>query len=392
LEQRKIMRTQPEHEEMLDEAASDSSWVATLEQEQEETSPEQPRQAPEWTGPQCEKCDAPIKSDVVSICRKCGWYASLGTFLEVDPNWETTDEEQAVAAAVPQKSHVRVWLDLIPRWGWVIIASALAVVVESVVARLVTPEGSSLRTAWSLSQLMLGILIALGCHIFNFLVAAAENADFGVMDMILKPVKLWAYAVRSLPNRLWVANSAVCGVVAALMAVLIIGGIPYERFWDWGFKQPPKQNLMGAIMDRAKDLDSPDQTLEEAMGDFAGKAGVDGENVKPQKPRRKVDCVIIGYQTDRDGRLDMLVLATVNGKKLMPVGTVRPEMSEREKSDLLEMLRAIHRHDPFVAAEADAIWVEPKIACRISYGERLKGGMLRDLQWDTLLGAMRMPQ
>jgi ATP-dependent DNA ligase len=149
---------------------------------------------------------------------------------------------------------------------------------------------------------------------------------------------------------------------------------------------------MGAVMDRAKQLDGPDQSLEEAMNDFAGGAAVDGEEIKPQKLRRKVDCVIIGYQTDNDGILDMLVLATVNGKKLMSVGTVRPVMSSRELSDLLEMLRAIHRTDPFIAAGAEATWVEPQIACRISYGERLKGGKLRDLEWDTLLGTMRMPQ
>ena len=108
----------------------------------------------EWTGPRCEKCAAPIKSDVVTICRSCGWYASLGTFVELDPNWETyTDEAAEPAAAEPQKSHLRVWLDLMPRWGWVIIASVLAVVVESVVARFATPAGSSLRTTWSLSQL-----------------------------------------------------------------------------------------------------------------------------------------------------------------------------------------------------------------------------------------------
>ena len=68
----------------------------------------------------------------------------------------------------PQKSHLHVWLDLMPRWGWVIIASVLVVVVESVVARFVTPAGSSLRTTWSLSQLAIGVIAVVGCHVFNF--------------------------------------------------------------------------------------------------------------------------------------------------------------------------------------------------------------------------------
>ena len=44
------------------------------------------------------------------------------------------------------------------------------------------------------------------------------------------------------------------------MSLVVIGGIPYERLWDWGFKEPPKQNLMGAVMDRAKQLDSREAT------------------------------------------------------------------------------------------------------------------------------------
>ena len=59
----------------------------------------------EWTGARCEKCDARLVSDVVSICRQCGWYASLGQFVEVDPNWEIDSEPVtdggSNAAAVP---------------------------------------------------------------------------------------------------------------------------------------------------------------------------------------------------------------------------------------------------------------------------------------------------
>ena len=65
---------------------------ATLEMEEGDVT-----SAPEWTGPRCDKCEAPLASDVVSICRRCGWYASLGTFVEVDPNWETEDEAEDAA-------------------------------------------------------------------------------------------------------------------------------------------------------------------------------------------------------------------------------------------------------------------------------------------------------
>ena len=86
----------------------------------------------EWTGASCEKCEARLASDVVSICRHCGWYASLGQFVEVDPDWEIDLEPESATAeaeAAPRPSHLQVWLGLLPRWSWVIIASVLFLVI-----------------------------------------------------------------------------------------------------------------------------------------------------------------------------------------------------------------------------------------------------------------------
>ena len=308
-------------------------------------------------------------------------------------NWDIyTDQAQQPASAEPQKSHLRVWLDLVPRWGWVILASVLVIVVESVVVRLVTPDDGGLRTTWSLTQLSLGVLAVAFCHVFNFVVLAAEDADFGVLDLFLKPLKLWLRAVHRLPTRLWVATAAACGLAAVLMSMLVIGGLPYERLWDWGFEEPVKQDLMGAVMDRAKELDSRDQDLEEAIGDFAGKGGVEGGEVVPKtpaKPRDKADCVILGYDTDREGQLNSLVLGAVNRGKLIYAGRVTPEMSDEESSSLLTELTASKTLQPFIAIEAEATWVKPKFTCRVTYGERLKGGQLRDIQWERLMGSMK---
>jgi hypothetical protein len=358
------------------------SGVATMEKET------QPAEANEWTGPHCEKCEAPLKSDVVTICRKCGWYASLGTFVEVDPNWETEDETASEVAPAPQKSHLRVWIELMPKWSWVIIGTALGVIVESVVVRLVTPAGSSIRTIWSLSQLFGGVLVFISCHIFNFMVLAAEDADFGVMDLLLKPLKLWIRAVRELPKRLWVSNTAASSIVAALMAVLVIGGIPYERFWDWGFDAPVKQELMAAVMDRAKQVAANEaDSLEEAIGDFAGTA--DGL-IAPEKPRQKADCVILGYQLDKDDRLSSLVLGTTHLGRLVHAGTVDLEMSSRERSELLRMLSSIRTSKPLLPIESDrTYWVKPQYTCRVTYTQKDRG-KLSEIEFDKLLGTIQM--
>lgn len=345
------------------------------------------------SGPCCKKCDAPLASDVVTVCRKCGWYPSLGIFVEVDPDWEAATEVKPSTEPAPQTSHLMFWIKLIPRWGWVIIASAMVVVVESVVARFATPAGSTLRTAWSLGQLTIGLITVFCCHIFNFLSLATEDTDIGVLDIVLRPIRVWVRTFRGLPKRLWFVNALVCGLVAAVMSPLVIGGIPYERFWDWGFKQPVKQELMGAIMDRAKQLDSGTgaDNLEDAVGDFAGKGDLTNGTAKnePQKPLHNADCVILGYQIDRDGRLSTLLLGSAYRTNLTYAGRVTPKLSEDELAKLLGQLSAITTKQPFISIQADhTIWVQPKISCRVGFNQQLRDGSLRDIQWDSLMGTM----
>jgi hypothetical protein len=231
------------------------------------------------------------------------------------------------------------------------------------------------------------------CHIFNFVVLAAEDADFGVLDLLLKPLKLWIRAAHYLPKRLWVANSAACGLAAVVMSLVVIGGIPYERLWDWVIKAPPKQTLMGAVMDRMKEIDSREgaDDLEEAVGDFAGSqdlASRQPPQPQPEKPREKADCVILGFVLDREGRLESLLLGTAHSGELIYTGRVTPELSDDERAALLQSLMALRSRQPFIPIEAEAIWVEPKITCRVSFGQRQKGGRLRDVKWESLLRGM----
>lgn len=354
-----------------------------------------PSGSPEWTGPRCEKCEAPIKSDVVTICRNCGWYPSLGIFVDLDPQWETALDEPASTTRQQPQSHVRVWINLIPRWGWIVIASAFVVILESVVARLVTPSDGTLRTAWSLTQLVVGIVTVIVCHTFNFMLLAADDVDVGLLDLLLKPLRLWTQTCRQLPKRLWFFNAAVCGLTAAIMAPLVIGGIPYERFWDWGFKEPVKQNLMGAVMDRAKQLDNQNgsDNLEDAIGDFAGKGGLEPDELakpKPEEPKLKTDCVVLGYQLDRDGRLTALLLGTAHRSKLVFAGRVEPKLSDEELTELVATLKPLAVKQPFIPIPAEnVVWVKPKFACRVTYSEQLKSGSLRDIGWDTMMGNMK---
>lgn len=347
------------------------------------------------TGPCCEKCQAPLKSEVVTICRQCGWYPSLGTFVEVDADWETAVDDSAPSKPQPKPSHLQVWGNLIPRWGWIIIASALFVVAESVAVRLATPLGSSLRSVWSIGQLFFGIVAVVGCHFFNFLLQVADNADTGMLDVFLKPLRLWARTCSGLPKRLWLVNAPICGFTAAVMSLAVIGGVSYDHLWDWGFKQPPKQNLMGAVMDRVKELDGKDgaNNLEDAVKDFAGTQNTDAKDGKKDedKPKQNSDCIILGYQLDRDGKLSSLVLGTAYHSQLVLAGTVTPKLSDDEAQELLKSLEPLKTDSPFITVNTiSAIWVKPKLTCRVMSTEQQKDGKLKDPEWDQLLGTMEL--
>ena len=43
-------------------------------------------------GPCCEKCGAPITAKESLVCQKCGWYASIGSYVEIDRSWEVATD------------------------------------------------------------------------------------------------------------------------------------------------------------------------------------------------------------------------------------------------------------------------------------------------------------
>ena len=99
------------------------------------------------SGPCCEKCGAPITAKESLVCQKCGWYASIGSYVEIDRSWEVaTDPSLASEEETPQEPE-----PCLPAWSYILMGCLVAVLIESVAARLVTPHGSSARTFWAVS-------------------------------------------------------------------------------------------------------------------------------------------------------------------------------------------------------------------------------------------------
>jgi len=218
-----------------------------------------------------------------------------------------------------------------------------------------------------------------------------NEADIKLMDYILRPIKSWAMIFRDLPKRSWACYCGISGLTAVIMAILVIGGIPYERLLDWNVKEKAKFNLMGAIMEQAQNNAAEDEkSLEEAIGDFAGQAGLDDEKKKKAsaKPRLKEDCIIVGYMANQSGEIRTLLLAAEHFAKLKYAGNVRAsDLPPDELQSLTAKLAAIKTRKPFVKKSIDgATWVKPKYLCRISYRRRGKQGGLFGAKLEDLLG------
>lgn len=373
-------------EPLVDEL--DAPALSTLDEETFDQPP-----IDEWTGPRCEKCDAPIKSDAVSVCRSCGWYARLGTYLEVDPDWETEDDTEEQGEQKPAPSLLEVWRTLLPPWAWVIIGTVLLVVAESAIVRLTTTAGSGFRTAWSLTQLIVGLLTFFGCHVFFYLLLAADDADVGLLDIILRPLKIWNRILRELPAKLWAVDTAAAGLTAVVMSIVLIGGLPYHRLLDWGIEPPKeKEDLRGAVMSQIQSMSDEGgaDSLEDAVGELAGTQDLTEEEPPPPppKPREETECVILGYRTNKEGLLHTLLLGTAYKGKLIYAGTINPPLNEEEQIALAQLLSTATIDGPVLPLQTEAIWVEPKYACLVSYVEKTENGRLKDMRWEEFLGGM----
>src|ERR1044072_6120429 len=102
----------------------------------------------------CSHCGAGQKDSSLGWCRGCDFVPKLGTFVELDP-W---DKEPDPEPAPPPKKGPADLLKMVPPWGWNLAGVVAAVLIFSLLGRVITPVGSSTRMWWALAQLGLGTL------------------------------------------------------------------------------------------------------------------------------------------------------------------------------------------------------------------------------------------
>jgi len=367
---------------MSDEIFEDDGCITTLAEEQ----------ATSYDGPCCEKCAAPLTGHEAIACRQCGWYASIGSFAEIDQSWEVATDPELGSTTGSGAENTEV-----PQWAWIVMGCVAGVIIESVAARLLTPADSEARTFWALTQLFAGASSFAVCHGIAFSLLMKSSTDTNLTNIFLHPLLTWAQLIRELPRRQWVCYVGWSGLVAAVMSVVVIGGLPYERLLDWGVKPPPKMNLMGAIMSQAQGDGEDDKSLEEAVADLAGTQNLDEDGKKKKKaapqPRQKDDCVVLGYQTTSDGLIYSLLLGGEHYGKLVYAGKISLNLPLEENRLLAQELAGLKTRQPFVKVPVDqAHWVTPRYVLRVNYKRKGKQGGLYNAELEDLVGMVEMTQ
>jgi hypothetical protein len=347
--------------------------------------------APDGTA--CNHCQAPLANGQ-TLCRKCGFYATLNTFVEVD-----AESPVAPGDAVAQpKSHVEIWRSLIPAWGWALIAGVLALLAISVAARMLMPIGRP-RAIWTYAQFGLGAAALVVAHVACYLFAIMHDSTLNFLDFVLKPFTIWSASFQDLPKSFKRVSLGAWGLAAAIFAVLIVGGVRYNEIVDWG-KVPPKKKNKPAVAIPIDGQDS-DKSMEEALDDFTKSAGVTpsdgkdgGKEQDPGDRHKKVRCLIIGFTPNRESDFDTLLLAIEENGKWRFAGVVNEGVPEEARSTLNRRMRLALRAEPVVPCDMQAFWLQPKLMCTVWYEDwnenhYLKRALFQKLEPDFVPPARR---
>ncbi|CAK9037512.1 Uncharacterized protein SCF082_LOCUS22203 [Durusdinium trenchii] len=354
--------------------------------------------AVEHSGPVCSKCEAPMATDQM-VCRSCGWYPSLGIMVEVDADWERVASPEA-GPAPPKRSPMEEFFSAIPSWTWPLVGTNLLILAACVAGRLLLPASSVAFEFWGVWQLVVGLAMVVVLHVLCFVMTASSDTSIGLFDIIVSPLKAWFKTFNKLPERKWLVIGATNGVMLALTAALVVGGINWDRLWDWNIKAHTKTSLVDAITSAAGN-GPVEGDLEESIEDFTGKAGqVDGAKGGKGKAstdkqrevvRKNADCLIVGFELNDLDKLSKLYMAhEVNGR-LYYAGNLTPNLEPEEAAKLKAGLMRSRTGTPLVKTGHVATWVKPRFPVRVSYTVQSTDGKLRDMQIEELLPEINLP-
>jgi len=349
----------------------------------------------------CEKCGAPGQDTKEGWCRRCGYYGRLNTYIEVDP-WDSETEGETPPPAA--ESSPAAILRQVPSWVWTLTAGTAGIVVASFLALVVTPADSLVRSAWGLTQLGAGLLVFWFAHVWAYLFAIIDDSQLTLLDAFLRPFRIWKSTLADLPRGRFRLQMGTYGLTAAILAVAVVGGIPWGMLTNWQVKKRANVNLVHAVTNAATEQAAQNQgarDLESAIKDFATGAqeGADGAISEEEKEKLEqerienlwplqTDCLVLGYVPLGENAEDFssLVIATTVDGRLKVVGKVDKGIPPDVRDELNRRFPKLKRKTPFIPCKSfSAVWLDPVLSCRVRHKSWNSSGQLVSPRFDSML-------
>lgn len=320
----------------------------------------------------CSECGTDEPWGLSSWCPRCGFYPKLGKCVG-------QSELQQEAETKPQPQ--TIW-ELIPEWGWILAIGTIASIGLSVGGLFYCSSAAEL-SLWTLTQATVGLILFMVGQVIVYLKAVSKSADFGMMSIFLTPLKIWGPTIRCFPKGAWKLDLAVWGLTLLVGAFAIVGGFEFNSlFKDWGVRKSASVNLVATIVDHAKEADGEGgaENLEDALNDFAGGSEEEKEKAKEKakemaaakskeaEPKLvEFDCLLLGYTTYSNGKIDSILLAASHNKQLVYAGTIDSDMIPEEVLKVWQtQLPGLKQSTPFVKMTRSAIWLKPKVTLKVA--------------------------
>ena len=224
-------------------------------------------------------------------------------------------------------------------------------------SRLITAEGSTLRTMWSLTQLVVGAIAFAGCHLVTFLFAIADDADTGAFDFILRPLEALVQSVRN------IACAPLAGQYSdrrfngrhnvdrrdrrlALRATVGLG------FQTAAPTEPDGRRHVASSKgggESARTWKEPLATSQDKRATPTVSAKT--ARAKPRLPNRVIRPTASFWviRSDKMKKSSRSLLGTAFRRKLVYACTVSPKLSDEEGAGLLQMLQDSQSPRPYAA-------------------------------------------
>ena len=189
-----------------------------------------------------------------------------------------------------------------------------------------------------------------GMHVLNFLFAVGDDADTGALDLILRPIQAVDQGVQEHAHA--VVGHQLGGGGAdgrddvdrgdRRAAVRAVVGLGLQAAAETEFARRRRANKRRRWRVTARTISRMQSPISPIRKTSTSRTSSPRRRPAPPKILKEVDCVILGYRDDGQGKLRTLILGTMHRRPswfLRGRVTVNPD--DKESQDLLEELKAI---------------------------------------------------